>query len=77
LARISVHSAAWSTAKPATSHKADFGSVACAVSHAANRRIDSLRRERAAAGKMDAVDMGPCVARFWLMWNRLDVKKAL
>src|SRR5437867_437404 len=57
LTRITVHSAAWSTAKPLTSHGAALGSPARAASHAASRRMDSLRLLRAAAGKIDAVDM--------------------
>jgi len=31
---------------------------------------------RAAAGKIDAVDMVPCVARFRPLWNQLGVNKA-
>ena len=33
-----------------------------------------LRRARKAAGKIDAVDMALCVARFGLKWNQLGVK---
>jgi hypothetical protein len=38
--------------------------------------MDSLRFVRAEAGKIDAVDMALCVARFWCLWNQLGVKKA-
>ena len=34
------------------------------------------RLARMAAGKIDAVDMEPCVARFLLAWNQLGVNKA-
>jgi hypothetical protein len=47
-----------------------------AASHAASRRIETLRFPRAPAGKIDAVDMDPCVARFMPEWNQLGVKKA-
>ena len=52
------------------------GSLALAASHAASRRIETLRFRRAAAGKIDAVDMDVCVARFLPQWNQLGVKKA-
>jgi hypothetical protein len=52
-----------------------LGSQAVATSHAANLRILGQRRERAAAGKNDAVDMAQCVPRFWRKWNQLGVKK--
>jgi hypothetical protein len=38
--------------------------------------MDNFRFPRAAAGKIDAVDMDLCVARFLPEWNRLGVKKA-
>jgi hypothetical protein len=38
--------------------------------------MENLRFPRAAAGKIDAVDMALCVARFLLMWNQLGVKIA-
>jgi hypothetical protein len=34
-----------------------LGSLAREASHAASRRMDGMRFERAGAGKMDAVDM--------------------
>src|SRR6185295_7123794 len=57
MTRISVHSTAWTTAKPATSHSPALGSLAREASHAASRRIDGKRLPRMAVGKMDAVDM--------------------
>src|SRR6476660_8595444 len=57
LTRISVHITAWTTAKPVTSDRPVLGSVAREANHAASRRIDGMRREREAVGKMDAVDM--------------------
>jgi hypothetical protein len=38
--------------------------------------MENLRLPRAAAGKIDAVDMEECVARFSAQWNQLAVKKA-
>jgi hypothetical protein len=38
--------------------------------------MESLRLARKEAGKIDAVDMTPCVARFSHQWNQLGVKKA-
>src|ERR1700681_1289523 len=76
LTRITVHSAAWTAAKPLTSHRAALGSLAREASHAASRRMDSLRFARKEADKIDAVDMALCVARFSHLWNQLGVKKA-
>jgi len=42
---------------PITSHKPALGSLAHDESHAASRRTDNLCLARAAAGRIDAVDM--------------------
>src|SRR5207247_2627938 len=59
LIRMKVHSTACATAKPITSHRLAFGSLADAASHAASRRIDGLRRPRdlAASGGLAAREM--------------------
>ena len=49
------------------------GARAPATPPAAGSRVS--RFARAAAGRNDAVDMAPCVARFWRKWNQLGVKK--
>ncbi|HMA23369.1 MAG TPA: hypothetical protein VKP00_05230 [Gemmatimonadaceae bacterium] len=52
------------------------GLAARAASHAASRLKLKRRFARTGAGRMDVVDMGCCVARFWRSWNQLGVKKA-
>jgi hypothetical protein len=74
---MKVHSTACATAKPITSHRLAFGSLAHAASHAASRRIEGLWRARELAAKNDAVDMALWVARFRHKWNQLGVKKPL
>src|SRR5208283_2545416 len=74
LINMKVQSTACATAKPITSQGPALGSQADAVSRAASRRMDSLRRRRTRAGREDAVDMALCVARFSHQWNQLGVK---
>ena len=59
-----VQSTAWAAAKPITSDRPAFGSLAQAASHAASRRIEGLRRARDVAGKNDAVDMAAVRSAF-------------
>ena len=70
-----VQSTACAAAKPMTSDRPSFGSLASAASHAATRRIEGFRRARDVAGKNDAVGMVLCVACFRQKWNQLDVNK--
>jgi len=57
VARIRVHSAAWTAAKPITSRGLASGSLADAATHAASRLKVGRRRAREVAGKNEAVDM--------------------
>src|SRR3954464_1351849 len=76
LTRIRVHSTAWTTAKPITSHRPALGSLARDASHAPSRRSEGIRLRLEDAGKVDAVDIAACVARFLRLWNQPGTNNA-